>query len=172
LKAVPDLPPGWTVDWDNDWGFGYFDFNYPNNDGSAPAALVTAQPIWVPASGKFLYGTGLLGAESLEATIKLNFNMYVPGGETGDKELNITWQWAGPDGIDQDLPCSDNPQPIVDLNVVPNDADYQQPDGTPGADWVIDADEAGRILIYLRAGSYDQVPVSPSYPDGYAPGAE
>ena len=50
-------------------------------------------------------------------------------------------------------------------------ADYQEDEHTPGADWLIDADEANRILIYFRAGEYHQVPVSAAYPDGYAPGA-
>jgi hypothetical protein len=117
LKAVPTLPSGWSVDWNATFQFGFHDFTLPSNAGSSPALDVTAKPIWVPPSGKFLYGAGNLGLTNA-ASIKLNFAMYVPPGDTGDKELSIVWQYTTlSGGIEIDLPCSDNPQPIPDLNV-------------------------------------------------------
>jgi len=117
LKAVPTLPSGWSVDWNATFQFGFYDFTLPSNAGSSPALDVTAKPIWVPPSGKFLYGAGNLGLTNA-ASIKLNFAMYVPPGDTGDKELSIVWQYTTlSGGIEIDLPCSDNPQPIADLNV-------------------------------------------------------
>jgi hypothetical protein len=67
------------------------------------------------------------------------------------------------------------PAAVDDINVdtvtpFPNDADYQHENGSAGPDWIIDADEAGRALIYLRAGGYYPVPVDEDHPDGYAPG--
>ncbi len=116
LKAVPTLPTGWVVDWDPNFQVGLYDYNLPSNAGSNPGSpFVTAAPMWAPASGKFLYGPGNLGL-TVEASIKLNFAMYVPPGDTGDKELSIVWQYALSDGIDIDLSCSDNPRPILDLN--------------------------------------------------------
>lgn len=116
LKAVPALPAGWSVDWDPSFQVGLYDYNLPSNAGSVPGSpFVTAAPIWVPVSGKFLYGPGNLGL-TVAADIKLNFALYVSPGDTGDKELSIVWQYALSDGIDVDLPCSDNPAPITDLN--------------------------------------------------------
>jgi hypothetical protein len=116
LKAVPTLPSGWSVDWNATFQFGFYDFTLPSNAGSSPALDVTAKPIWVPVSRKFLYGAGNLGLTNA-ASIKLNFAVYVPPGDTGDKNISLLWQYALSNGIDIHLPCSDNPQPVVDLNV-------------------------------------------------------
>ena len=117
LKAVPTVPTGWTVDWDPGFHVGLYDFNLPSNAGSTPSGpFVTADPLWVPVSGKFLYGPGNLGL-TVAADIKLNFAVYVPPGDTGDKQISLVWQYALSDGADIDLPCSDNPQSILDLNV-------------------------------------------------------
>ena len=49
-------------------------------------------------------------------------------------------------------------------------ADYRDTAGNLGADGIIDGIEAHRILIYLRALTYHNEPVSESFPDGYGPG--
>ena len=56
--------------------------------------------------------------------------------------------------------------------VTPNGADYRNAVGELGADWIIDGIEANRILSYQRALGYHVEIQSPSFPDGYGPGAE
>ncbi len=123
LLADPTLPAGWTVDIYPGQSFGLYDSSLPSKADSVPALWVSAYPAWVPVSGKFLYEGSGFGKTATEATIKLNFAMYVPPGDTGDKELSIVWEYTpASTGIETDLPCSDNPVTIQDLNPPPPNA--------------------------------------------------
>ncbi len=123
LQAVPTLPDGWTVDSDAGLGGkGLYDTSLPSDAGSTPDGFADALPVWDPLSNSFLC-KGDLGLATYEATIKLNFAMYVPPGDTGDKELSIVWEYTpASTGIETDLPCSDNPVTIQDLNPPPPNA--------------------------------------------------
>jgi hypothetical protein len=111
LLAKPILPSGWSVD------DGLYDATLPSNAGST-APTVTSSPEWDEPSSRFLYGLGLLGVTVLEASIKLNFAMYVPPGDTGEKELSITWYYTTNSETEVALPSDGGiPQPIPDLNV-------------------------------------------------------
>jgi hypothetical protein len=93
LTASVKLPPGWEVDYVRALGSGLFDSSYPNGAGSDD--WVAAEPEYdLRRRGFFIYTGPSFGPASLRTTIKLNFKMYVPPGETGDKQLSIVWSYT------------------------------------------------------------------------------
>ena len=117
LLAKPTLPAGWSVDWDDALNRGLYDPALPNSNGSTQPFVAEGPLLWGTGTKKFVF-TGTLGFPALPADIKLNFAVYVPAGDTGDKALSILWQYtAASGGAVIDLESSDNPQPILDLNV-------------------------------------------------------
>ena len=108
LLAEPILPPDWSVD------DGLYDDTLPSKAGST-AGTVTSSPEWDEPSSLFLYGFGLLGLTVFEADIKLNFAIYVPPGDTGEKELSIKWYYTTNE--EEELTLTSSKQAISDLNV-------------------------------------------------------
>ena len=116
LLAKPTLPVGWSVDWDDTQNRGRFDPALPNSNGSTQPFVAEVPLLWGTGTKKFVF-TDTLGWPTLRADIKLNFAVYVPPGDTGDKELSITWYYTTSLASEVPLDSSDNNQPIPDLNV-------------------------------------------------------
>lgn len=129
------------------------------HSGNDPLNWGALSNVRVSHAADFQHADGTAGEDwQMDADEAGRILIYLRAGQY----FNVPVDAAHPDGF----------SPLSGTQTTPHPADYQHPGGAPGADWQIDADEAGRILIYLRAGQYHQVPVSPSFPDGYAPGGE
>ncbi|MBT7068643.1 MAG: hypothetical protein HN919_20270, partial [Verrucomicrobia bacterium] len=128
------------------------------HSGNDPLNWTALSNVSVPHRADYQHADGSAGEDwQMDADEAGRILIYLRAGQY----FNVPVDAAHPDGF----------SPQSGTQTTPHPADYQHPDGAAGADWQIDADEAGRILIYLRAGEYHQVPVSGSFPDGYAPGA-
>jgi hypothetical protein len=123
LRAQVTVPDGWSVDFDvnnitNGYAIGLFSyFAFPSSAGSSDGVTVT--PLYDPLiPGSFLYeGSGWGTAPPTDKEIKLNFDMYVPAGDRGDKTLDIQWYYTPTAlGFTTNLQSSDNGQIIADLN--------------------------------------------------------
>ena len=122
LRAQVTVPDGWSVDWDtNNVPYGLFSyFAFPSSAGSSSGVTVT--PLYDPLiPGSFLYeGSGWGASAPPDKEIKLNFDMYVPAGDRGDKTLDIQWYYTPTAlGTTTNLQSSDNGQLIADLNPPP-----------------------------------------------------